>query len=298
MRKVKKYQSGVVKDPTTVTPETMKIKLVEPLRELFKDEVRRIGLELGLPYDMVYRHPFPFPGLGVRILGEVKKEYDEILRRANFYHKTSQAFAVFLDLECRSDILLRFQATSGIMIMRGQIDPRAKLELAADNAVDADNYWMDRALQLAVMARDAGEVPVGAVMVLDGSEIGAGFNAPITGCDPTAHAEIQALRSAARRVGNYRLPGATLYVTLEPCTMCVGAIVHGRISRLVYGAAEPKAGAVASARQTLHDKHFNWQVDVTAGVLATECSEIIQRFFASRREAQRLHKQRTSGKEQ
>ena len=116
---------------------------------------------------------------------------------------------------------------------------------------DDDYSWMKRALQLARQAGAAGEVPVGAVVVLDGREIGAGYNAPISGCDPTAHAEIRALRDAARRAGNYRLPGATLYVTLEPCTMCVGAIVHSRISRLVYGAAEPKAGAVVSARQTL-----------------------------------------------
>ncbi|WP_286749585.1 tRNA adenosine(34) deaminase TadA, partial [Marinobacter sp. UBA2688] len=113
---------------------------------------------------------------------------------------------------------------------------------------DDDYSWMKRALQLARQAGAAGEVPVGAVVVLDGREIGAGYNAPISGCDPTAHAEIRALRDAARRAGNYRLPGATLYVTLEPCTMCVGAIVHSRISRLVYGAAEPKAGAVVSAR--------------------------------------------------
>ena len=156
---------------------------------------------------------------------------------------------------------------------------------------------MNRALALAAMAAKAGEVPVGAVVVLDGREIGAGFNAPITGCDPTAHAEIQALRSAAGRVGNYRLPGATLYVTLEPCTMCVGAIVHSRISRLVYGATEPKAGAVESTRQTLQDEHLNWQVATTGGVLAPQCSDIIQRFFADRREARRLRKQQFSGKE-
>jgi tRNA(adenine34) deaminase len=163
---------------------------------------------------------------------------------------------------------------------------------------ETDRFWMMRALQLAALARDAGEVPVGAVVVSGGKEIGAGFNAPISGCDPTAHAEIQALRSAARRVGNYRLPEATLYVTLEPCTMCVGAIVHSRIVRLVYGATEPKAGAVESARQTLQDEHLNWQVSAIGGVLAGECSDMIQQFFASRREAHRLRKQILSGKEQ
>lgn len=162
-----------------------------------------------------------------------------------------------------------------------------------------DDQWMSRALALASQAAAQGEVPVGAVVVLDGREIGAGFNAPISGCDPTAHAEIRALRDAARRVGNYRLSGATLYVTLEPCTMCVGAIVHSRISRLVYGATEPKAGAVESARRTLDEPHFNWQVECAGGVLADQCSEAISAFFSSRRAAirrQRQQQQLNSGK--
>lgn len=160
-----------------------------------------------------------------------------------------------------------------------------------------DQTWMSRALQLAGQAGTAGEVPVGAVVVLDGKEIGAGFNAPISGCDPTAHAEIRALRDAAARVGNYRLPGATLYVTLEPCTMCVGAIVHSRISRLVYGAAEPKAGAVASARQTLNEPHLNWRVESVGGVLADQCSHVISEFFTRRRADIRRRRQLFSGKE-
>ncbi|SNC67999.1 tRNA(adenine34) deaminase [Marinobacter sp. es.048] len=160
-----------------------------------------------------------------------------------------------------------------------------------------DKYWMTRALQLAGEASEKGEVPVGAVVVLDGKEIGAGFNAPISGCDPTAHAEIRALRDAAARVGNYRLPEATLYVTLEPCTMCVGAIVHGRISRLVYGASEPKAGAIESARRTLEEPHLNWDVTAVGGVLSDECSQVISEFFSRRRaEIRRLRKQ-NSGKE-
>ncbi|GBO82821.1 tRNA-specific adenosine deaminase [Marinobacter adhaerens] len=160
-----------------------------------------------------------------------------------------------------------------------------------------DEYWMSRALQLAGEASAKGEVPVGAVVVLDGKEIGAGFNAPISGCDPTAHAEIRALRDAAARVGNYRLPDATLYVTLEPCTMCVGAIVHGRISRLVYGAAEPKAGAIESARRTLEEPHLNWDVTAVGGVLSDQCSRVISEFFSRRRaEIRRLRKQ-NSGKE-
>ena len=174
----------------------------------------------------------------------------------------------------------------------------AVLTSSMTGTVEADEYWMSRALALAAQAANSGEVPVGAVVVMSGQEVGPGFNQPIGRCDPTAHAEILALRDAGARAGNYRLPGATLYVTLEPCTMCVGAIIHGRITRLVYGATEPKAGAVESARKTLQDDFLNWQVDVVGGVLASQCSESIQRFFASRRESHRLSKQTLSGKEQ
>ena len=155
-----------------------------------------------------------------------------------------------------------------------------------------DARWMTRALELAGQAAALGEVPVGAVVVLDGREVGAGFNAPITGCDPTAHAEIRALRDAAARIGNYRLSGATLYVTLEPCTMCVGAIVHSRISRLVYGASEPKAGAIESARRTLEEPYLNWQVDAVSGVMQQECGDIISEFFSARRAERRRAKSR------
>lgn len=155
---------------------------------------------------------------------------------------------------------------------------------------------MARALELASQAASKDEVPVGAVVVLNGKEIGAGFNAPISGCDPTAHAEIRALRDAAARVGNYRLAGATLYVTLEPCTMCVGAVVHSRISRLVYGAAEPKAGAVESARRTLEEPHLNWRVEVTGGVMAEACGQAISEFFSRRRREIRARRQQNSGK--
>ncbi|MFB2762594.1 MULTISPECIES: tRNA adenosine(34) deaminase TadA [Marinobacter] len=164
------------------------------------------------------------------------------------------------------------------------------------NDTPEDRRWMARALELAAQAGAAGEVPVGAIVVLDGREIGAGFNAPISHCDPTAHAEIRALRDAAARVGNYRLAGATLYVTLEPCTMCVGAIVHGRISRLVYGAAEPKAGAVESARRTLEEPHLNWRVEVCGGVMAEPCGRVISEFFSRRRREIRQRRQQHSGK--
>ncbi|HLV77516.1 MAG TPA: tRNA adenosine(34) deaminase TadA [Marinobacter sp.] len=162
---------------------------------------------------------------------------------------------------------------------------------------NSDEYWMGRALELAAQGAAIGEVPVGAVVVRDGVELGRGFNTPITGCDPTAHAEIRALRDAAARIGNYRLSGATLYVTLEPCTMCVGAIVHSRISRLVYGACEPKAGAVESARRTLDEPHLNWQVEAVGGILQAECSQIISDFFRRRRAEIRQRRKQGPGKE-
>ncbi|WP_265596843.1 tRNA adenosine(34) deaminase TadA [Marinobacter daepoensis] len=169
--------------------------------------------------------------------------------------------------------------------------------MSTDPCRNIDEYWMNRALALAAEAALRDEVPVGAVVVLDGKEVGAGFNAPISGCDPTAHAEIRALRDAAARVGNYRLSGATLYVTLEPCTMCVGAIVHSRISRLVYGAPEPKAGAVESARKTLEEPHLNWAVEPVSGILAEQCGKIISEFFSRRRHEIRQRRQQLSGKE-
>lgn len=160
-----------------------------------------------------------------------------------------------------------------------------------------DNYWMGCALTLADRAASLGEVPVGAVVVRNGKELGTGFNAPISGCDPTAHAEICALRDAAARAGNYRLTGATLYVTLEPCTMCVGAIVHSRVSRLVYGACEPKSGAVESVRRTLDEPHLNWQVETVGGILQDSCSQVISDFFSRRRAEIRQRRQKGSGKE-
>jgi tRNA(adenine34) deaminase len=139
------------------------------------------------------------------------------------------------------------------------------------------------ALELGRTARQHGEVPVGAVVVLDGVVIGEGFNQPISTNDPTAHAEIVALRDAARRIGNYRLPGATVYVTIEPCQMCVGAMVHARIARVVYGAREPKAGAIESAMRAHEHPSLNHRMEAVGGVLEDECREVIQAFFASRR---------------
>jgi tRNA(adenine34) deaminase len=143
--------------------------------------------------------------------------------------------------------------------------------------------FMRAALDLARQAADAGEVPVGAVVVIDGVIAGEGFNQPIGSHDPTAHAEIVAIRAAAARVGNYRLTGSTLYVTVEPCLMCVGALVHARIGTLVYGTLEPKSGAIASSVRAHESPGLNHSVEVVGGVLAEECREVMQRFFRERR---------------
>jgi tRNA(adenine34) deaminase len=142
---------------------------------------------------------------------------------------------------------------------------------------------MDGALEQAALARDAGEVPIGAIVSIGGEIVGRGFNQPIRAGDPTAHAEIVALRDAAQRVGNYRLPGATLSVTIEPCLMCVGALVHARIGTLVYGAAEPKSGAVASAVRGGDLPGLNHRFEVVAGIREEACREMMQAFFRNRR---------------
>jgi len=142
---------------------------------------------------------------------------------------------------------------------------------------------MDAALEQAALAREAGEVPIGAVVSIDGAIVGRGFNQPIGAGDPTAHAEIVALRDAARRVGNYRLSGATMCVTIEPCLMCVGALVHARIGTLVYGAAEPKSGAVVSAVRGGELPGLNHRFEVVAGVREEMCRALMQAFFRDRR---------------
>jgi tRNA(adenine34) deaminase len=155
----------------------------------------------------------------------------------------------------------------------------------------ADERWMRRALQLAESSAANNEVPVGAIVVLDNKIIGEGANGPIGQCDPTAHAEIQALRDACEKQANYRLPGATLYVTIEPCTMCVGAMVHARISRLVFGATEPKSGAVVSQNNLLAHPAMNTHIEFSDGVLADECSAIMTGFFAKRRDKKKALKE-------
>ena len=146
-----------------------------------------------------------------------------------------------------------------------------------------DERWMRAALALAEKAGARGEVPVGSVVVRDGVLLGAGHNQPISSSDPTAHAEIVALRAAAGAVGNYRLPGADLYVTVEPCLMCAGALVHARVARLVFGSLEPKAGAVVSNHCVLAAAGLNHRVTVTGAVLAEESAALLQTFFAARR---------------
>jgi tRNA(adenine34) deaminase len=147
----------------------------------------------------------------------------------------------------------------------------------------SDPSFMEEALVLASEAASAGEVPVGAVVVKEGRVIGRGSNRPISSNDPTAHAEIVALRAAALAEANYRLPGCDLYVTLEPCAMCVGAIVHARIARVFYGAADPKTGACGSIVDLPKIAHWNHHGVFTGGVLAAECGDVLRRFFAQRR---------------
>jgi len=146
-----------------------------------------------------------------------------------------------------------------------------------------DEDFMQMALEQARKARAAGEVPVGAVVVKDGQVLGLGFNAPIGGQDPTAHAEMQAMRAAGKALGNYRLPGCELYVTLEPCAMCVGAMLHARVSRVVFGAADPKTGACGSVIDLFGETRLNHHATLTPGVLAEECAGLLREFFAAKR---------------
>ena len=145
---------------------------------------------------------------------------------------------------------------------------------------------MREALGLAQQAWQAGEVPVGAVVVVSDEVVGRGFNQPIGSSDPTAHAEIVALREAAKAAGNYRLTGATLYVTIEPCLMCVGAMIHARIGTVVFGALEPKAGALESTQRAHEHAALNHRLAVVSGVLGDECGEVMRRFFKERRGGQ------------
>jgi tRNA(adenine34) deaminase len=148
---------------------------------------------------------------------------------------------------------------------------------------EADELWMEEALRAAQRALEAGEVPVGAVVVCDGQIVGRGWNRNLTDSDPTAHAELVALREAGATLGNHRLGACDLFVTIEPCPMCAGAMVHARLKRLVYGAEDPKAGAVHSVLQVLNHPQLNHRIEVRRGVLAGRCAELLQTFFRTRR---------------
>lgn len=147
----------------------------------------------------------------------------------------------------------------------------------------SDETWMRRALALARRARDAGEVPVGALLVVDGKVAGEGWNRPIAAADATSHAETEAIRAACRELRNYRLAGATLYVTLEPCAMCIGAIFHARIARVVFGAPDPKTGAAGSVINLFAEPKLNHHASVEGGLLADECAALLREFFAAKR---------------
>ncbi len=164
--------------------------------------------------------------------------------------------------------------------MTGNVKNNPVLEKNKDQQ---DELWMRQALRLAHKAAQLGEVPVGAVLVKDNQLLAEGWNQPIAGHDPTAHAEIMAIRRAAQVEQNYRLPGTTLYITIEPCSMCAGAIVHARVERVVFGAVEPRAGAAGSVLNLLQNSQFNHQVEVKSGVLAEECGQILKDFFRLRR---------------
>lgn len=151
----------------------------------------------------------------------------------------------------------------------------------------SDETFMREALALARRAAEAGEVPVGAVVVKDGVVVGRGYNQPVSGKDPTAHAEVMALRDAAERAGNYRLGECELYVTLEPCAMCAGAIMHARVSRVIYGAADPKAGACGSVVDLFAESRLNHHASIVGGVMAEEAAKLLQEFFGGRRKALR-----------
>ena len=154
----------------------------------------------------------------------------------------------------------------------------------------SDQQYMQQALELAGKAAAQGEVPVGAVVVLDDKVIGRGWNQPISAHDPTAHAEVVALRDAAAALGNYRLSKATLYVTIEPCTMCAGALIHARIAKVVFGATEPKSGVAQSNGCLFDDPCYNHHVEVEGGVLAEQCSKVMSDFFQARREQKKAQK--------
>lgn len=164
-----------------------------------------------------------------------------------------------------------------------QKPPLRERRSAAEPCPASDEIWMEEAILAARRALESGEVPVGAVVVCDSKIVGRGWNRNLGDCDPSAHAEIVALREAGRNIGNHRLSDCDLFATIEPCAMCAGALVHARVRRLVYGADDPKAGAVHSVLQVLNHPRLNHRMEIRGGVLAERCSELLQEFFKSRR---------------
>lgn len=177
-------------------------------------------------------------------------------------------------------------AENGGFLLNGVVleDSTNKHMRAVGPVQPEDAHWLRRAMQLADRAADEGEVPVGALVVRDGKLIGEGWNQPIARADPSAHAEMLAIRAAAQALDNYRLAGCTLYVTLEPCVMCAGAILHARVDRVVFGAFDPRAGAVCSCYDLIARPQLNHQPDWTGGLMGSECSSQLMRFFEQRRE--------------
>ena len=186
-----------------------------------------------------------------------------------------------------SSVALQLTGSAGSLVAGNESGVGRCVTVLSSIGSDADISFMREALREAERAGESGEVPVGAVVVQGSGIIGRGRNQPITAGDPTAHAEVVALRDAARTLGNYRLTGVRLYVTVEPCLMCVGAMVHARVGTVIYGTREPKAGAVVSAFQVLDNPALNHRVEVVEGVLADESRELLQRFFQARRQASR-----------
>lgn len=167
--------------------------------------------------------------------------------------------------------------------MQGVRDSSITIPLVPNGPDHHDELWMEEALRCAQRALEIGEVPVGAIVVSNGNIVGRGWNRNISHSDPTAHAEVMALREAGRTLGNYRLGGCDLFATIEPCAMCAGALVHARIQRLVYGADDPKAGAVHSVVHVLNHPGMNHRVEVRGGILAGRCAEMLQEFFRNKR---------------
>jgi tRNA(adenine34) deaminase len=173
----------------------------------------------------------------------------------------------------------------GLICISNAMSRLAKPDKVVDNCnkIQMDEFWMDEALLAAQQALDAGEVPVGAIVVRGDKIVGRGWNRNLSDHDPSAHAEIVALRSAGMAIGNHRLIGCELFATIEPCAMCAGAMIHARLKRLVYGADDPKAGAVHSVMQVLNHPQLNHKMEVVGGVSAQRCAELLQEFFKSRR---------------